>query len=145
MLRAALERGWDTAMICEDDALFQVTRPELDCLISTFLEDQEAEVACLAFTNLAWPSWRNALFLRTHASHNTGCYLVKRSIIADLVEVFEHGARGLAESGDRWQYGVDRVWQPMQAQRVFLVPFVRAVIYADGWSDIEDAQVSYRV
>ena len=51
-VRQIVDRSLSCAMICEDDARFLVTREELDVLVEAFLDDDQAEVACLAYKNL---------------------------------------------------------------------------------------------
>src|SRR5690242_10821177 len=48
-LQQMLDRGWDSMLVCEDDAQFLLDRRRLDVLIDAFLDDPEAEVACLAY------------------------------------------------------------------------------------------------
>jgi GR25 family glycosyltransferase involved in LPS biosynthesis len=135
VLREMGESGWDTAMICEDDARFSVDREELDVLIDAFLDDDQAEVACLAYWHReVYP--HSLLYLRTTRSFTTACYLIKASIAIDLAAVWEEAARMLAEGGDREVYGLDHVWNGLQRTRVFLIPIVRAARQEPGYSDI---------
>lgn len=145
MLRTMITEGWQAVMICEDDAVFRVSRDKLDVLVDAFLDDDGAEVACLAYHLQCAPAPRSLLYFRARNTRTTACYLVKRSIVADLLAVLEEGVPELRRGGDRMIYGVDMIWKRLQGQRVFLVPTVRAVVQADGWSDIENRHVSYGV
>jgi hypothetical protein len=143
-LRAVVDNGSSCVMICEDDAEFVVTREELDVLVEAFLEDRRAEVACLAYHHLRPPTRHNMLYLRAPEDTRTAaCYLVKRSIAAELAAVFEEGAKGLANGGDRMVYSLDTVWSGLQRSRVFLIPIKRAARQTAGYSDIEGAFVDY--
>ena len=144
-LRMMLEADWSCAMICEDDAIFRVTRQELDVLTQSFLDDSGAEVSCLAFNLQRPPTLRNLFYFRTRETRTAACYLIKRSIAADLLGVFEQGIEGLSQGGDRMLFGIDIIWKRLQSDRIFVVPTVRAVCQAAGYSDIEGQEVSYNV
>lgn len=145
VLRRMIDSDWATLMVCEDDAVFRVTRRELDVLIGAFLADEEAEVACLAFNLRSHLLPRSLLFVRALDTQTAACYVVKRSIAADLLSLLEGGAQSLARGGDRMVYGIDIIWKQLQHERVFVVPGARAVVQTAGWSDIEDAVVDYGV
>ena len=139
-----IERGDRCVMICEDDARFLVSRDELDVLVEAFLNDERAEVACLAYHHLHPPKPYNRLFLRAaDDTRTTACYLVKSSVAQELLHLVEEGIEGLSAGGDRMLYGVDIIWASLQRSRVFLIPIKRAVRQADGYSDIEQRVVSY--
>jgi hypothetical protein len=133
-------------MVCEDDAVFKVGRLYFDYLVDCFLDDQSAEVACLAFgrgdLSLVPHSF---VFMRGFKIKTAACYLAKASIIGDLRELWLEGAHELACGGDRKRWGIDMTWHSLQERRVFLVPVVRAVQQRPGHSDIEDRFVNYGV
>lgn len=143
VMREMALRDQNCIMVCEDDARFALGRDQLDVLIDAFLDDEDAEVACLAYWHrTALP--RNRLYMRTTRSFTTACYLVKSSIAADLEAAWEEGARELAAGGDREVYGLDHMWSRLQQTRVFLIPIVRAVRQAPGYSDIWEEYVDQR-
>jgi len=145
-LRQVVQSGWACALICEDDARFRVSRRELDVLVDAFLADSNAEVACLAYHHCEPPSRYNTLFVRAPRDTRTAsCYLVKASIVPDLLALFDGGARELAGGEDRSVHGVDRVWSQLIVSRVFLLPIRRAAAQAANYSDIENKFVSYGV
>jgi hypothetical protein len=141
-LRQMIAGSWDSMMVCEDDARFLVNRRALDVMLDDFLDDPKAEVACLAY--YVWASRpHDSLFLRGLRIQTTACYVVKATIAEELLEVWEAGIEALAAGGSRKYYGCDKVWMPLQRQRVFLVPMVRAVRQESGYSDIVGAVVEY--
>lgn len=144
-LRMLLERHWEHAMICEDDARFRLSRGQLDVLAQSFLDDARAEVACLAFHLMSPPRLHNLRYFRARETRTTACYLIKRSIAAEFLALLELGVDRLREGGDREMFGVDMIWNRLQKERVFLVPTVRAVVQEAGYSDVEGMQVRYRV
>jgi hypothetical protein len=131
-------------MICEDDVEFLLGREKLDALVDAFLDDERAEAACLAYHHVSPPTRYNRLFARAPApTLTTTCYMVKRSIAADLAACFEEGAKALAEGGDRMVFGLDLMWARLQRSRTFLIPIQRAARQRDGYSDIESRFVTY--
>jgi GR25 family glycosyltransferase involved in LPS biosynthesis len=144
-MRQMVANDWKAVMVCEDDAVFRASRRELDTLVSAFLADEDAEVACLAFYKVSPPNLRSPLFIRAFDTQTTACYVVKRSIAADLLTVFEKGAEALTAGGNRKAHGVDMIWKQLQGHRVFVVPTFHAVVQAPGWSDVEQSYVDYGV
>jgi glycosyl transferase family 25 len=144
LARMMIAEGWNAVMVCEDDARFLASRAELDVLADAFLDDPAAEVACLAY-NLKAASGYSRLFLRARQTQTAACYLLKRSIVKDLLAVWEAGISELERGGDRNLFGLDRAWWPLQSERVFLVPVRRAAVQEDGFSDIERRNVYYGV
>jgi len=139
-----IRNGWDCVMICEDDARFRVSRADLDVLVESFLNDPQAEVACLAYNHCRPPKPYNPLFVRApDDTRSAACYLVKSSIAPDLLALFEKGIRGLSRGGSRDVYGSDMIWRGLQQDRVFLLPIKRAVFQAAGFSDVEGKVVDY--
>jgi hypothetical protein len=144
-LQMMLDEGWECVMICEDDAMFKISRRELDVLTQAFLRDSTAEVACFAFHLMSVPVPRNLLFFRARDTRTTACYLIKRSIAPELFALLNHAVDELRRGGDRAVFGVDVIWKRLQRSHVFVVPTVRAVVQAPGFSDIENMDVRYGV
>lgn len=140
--RMMIDRGWEAVMVCEDDARFIADRPELDVLVNAFLDDPVAEVACLAYRHL-FSERHNPLFLRTRQTVTAACYLVKASIVGDLLAAWEEGIEQMERGGDRMRFNVDTAWLPLQYERVFVIPARRVAIQATSYSDIEMRVVSY--
>ena len=141
-LRQMVDQGWHCMMVCEDDARFRLSRGALDVLVDAFLDDPIAEVACLAY--FVWESKPyNSLYLRGLRIQTAACYLVKSSIAAQLLEVWDAGIEALANGGATKLFACDRAWMPLQRRRVFLVPMIRAAYQEPGYSDIEGRVVNY--
>ncbi len=139
-LRMMLANSWQCMMVCEDDARFHVRRSQLDTFVDAFLDDATAEVACLAYKQCGPPRAYSLLFARApHVTHNTGCYLIKRSIAVDLLALFEEAIAQLASGGDRHVYAADRIWTRLISTRVFLLPIKRVAFQEDGYSDVQGA------
>ncbi len=119
LLRHVLEANCSSVMICEDDTRFRTSREKLDALVDKFLDDENAEVACLAFSAQKTARY-NTLFLRAVQSQNTGCYIVKRTIARDLLNAFEDGIAAMASGGHPLRHSIDIVWKELQRSRVFV-------------------------
>jgi len=144
-LKTMIDQSWHSMMVCEDDARFLVSRENLDVLIEAFLNDPAAEIACLAYNHLRRPRLRSALFFRALETQTAACYVIKATIATDLLRLLEEGADQLAAGGDRMLFGVDMVWKRLQTSRIFVIPTIRAVMQADGYSDVERQFVNYGV
>jgi glycosyl transferase family 25 len=141
-LTQMLERGWESVMVCEDDARFLVDRGGLDVLVDDFLDDPSAEVACLAY--FVWESRpHDALYLRGFRVQTTACYVIKASIGEELLGAWQEGIEGLKRGESPKQYGCDRIWMPLQRRRIFVVPAIRAAYQEPGYSDVEGRVVGY--
>ena len=134
--------SWSAAMICEDDALFRISRARLDLLVDAFLDDPRAEVACLAYSHLEVEPY-SSLFMRSTSTRGTACYILKASIAPDLLALSTEGIgrmeRGDVARGNRF----DRIWEHLQRERIFLVPIERAAYQGPGYSDIQERHVNY--
>jgi hypothetical protein len=141
-VRRITRDGLEAAMVCEDDAIFLVDRPQLDVLVDAFLDDPAADVACLGyFASRSEP--HDSLFLRGKHVRTMSCYVVKARVAEELGELLELGVRELERGGDRRIYGCDKIWMRLQDRRVFLIPIVRAVRQSAGYSDVERRVVVY--
>jgi hypothetical protein len=140
--RMMIERGWEFMMVCEDDARFRVDRAQLDLLVEAFLEDPSAEVACLGYAHRVVEP-HNWLFVRALETHTTPCYVMKATIVRDLLDLWQEGIEQLERGGDRHLYGVDQIWKRLQRDRVFVIPIKRAVYQEEGYSDVEERVMSW--
>jgi glycosyl transferase family 25 len=136
LMRRMIDRGWSSMMVFEDDARFRVSRDRLDVLVDAFLDDEQTEVACLEFDAQKTQRY-SSFFLRATECQNTGCYLVKPTIAAALVEAFDEGVAVMSRGGDPLLHNVDIAWKPLQKTRVFVVPIQRVAYQEPGYSDIE--------
>jgi hypothetical protein len=153
-------------MICEDDALFKCDRISLDKHIEEFLADEHAQVACLGFNSKKNEIYLTTqLFLRARDIQTRVCYIVKRSIAAELNTLWRKICE-LRKSRDKsvnWystayralpitnngtnidMYRGDQSWKILQQDHIFLIPKTRLVIQRPSYSDIEKRNVNYHV
>jgi Glycosyltransferase family 25 (LPS biosynthesis protein) len=143
IVREVIDRSLPSAMICEDDVRFLISRDELDVLVEAFLDDDQAEIACLEF-NAQKTRHYSSLYLRATETQNAGCYLVKATIANDLLGLVDEGIDAMARGGDPLVHSIDVVWKKLQKTRVFLVPIERVAYQEASYSDIEHRFVSRR-
>lgn len=138
-LKRALETSTGAVMICEDDVVFELDRARLDALVDAFLDDGTACAVCLAyFVSRSQP--HDLLFRRGHEIRTASCYIAKDDVAAELIRIWEPGVAELAVGRGR---AIDKLWFPLQDERVFVVPILRAARQTAGWSDIERRPVTY--
>jgi len=153
-------------MICEDDAQFKCNRLDLDKHIEEFLADEHAQVACLGFNskkNEVYPT--TLLFKRARDIQTRVCYIVKRSIAAELIIFWRkicdlRKSKPTKNSVDWYSiaykalpitnpgadiYRGDQSWKILQQDNVFLIPKIRLVIQKPSYSDIENRHTNYGV
>jgi glycosyl transferase family 25 len=140
--RRMLARSWESMMVCEDDVEFRVGRRELDVLLDEFLDDPEADVACLAYF-AGRTRAHSALYLRGSSIRTMACYILKRAIAEELVETWMEGVEEMRKGGSANRYICDKMWMPLQRERVFLVPVIRAAAQREGYSEVQRRVVSY--
>jgi glycosyl transferase family 25 len=137
-----LSEPWEAVLICEDDASFTASRAEIDVLVDSFLDDDRADVACLAyFTRKS--TGHDRLYRRATATQTRSCYVVKRDVAEELIAIWREGIDGLERGGDPHVFAGDRIWWRLQRDRVFVVPMNRVARQAPGYSDIEQRVVAY--
>jgi hypothetical protein len=140
--RTMLANGWESMMVCEDDVEFRVGRRELDVVLDAFLDDPAADVACLAY-HVGRSRPHGALYLRGSEIRTMACYVLKRAVAAELVELWEEGVEQMRNGGSANRYTCDKAWMPLQAERVFVVPAIRVARQRPGYSEIQRRDVSY--
>lgn len=165
-LEEFLQTDAPAVMICEDDPEFKCTRQELDAHINEFMADDHAQVACLGYNiKRAEPYPTTHLFLRARDIQTRVCYIVKRSIAANLNalwrSIYQLRISKPAKNSKNWYataykalpitnpgtdiYRGDQSWKILQQDHVFLVPKKRLVIQRPSYSDIEKRNVNYKV
>jgi glycosyl transferase family 25 len=140
--RRMLASSWETMMVCEDDVEFRVGRRELDVLLDEFLDDAEAQVACLAYF-AGHTRAHSALYLRGQSVRTMACYVVKRGIVQELIDAWTQGIEQMRQGGSANRFICDKSWMPLQREHVFLVPVIRAAAQRQGYSEVQGRVVSY--
>lgn len=142
--------NWDThksplLLICEDDVTFTGDREELADLLFNFYIDDNLDVLCLGFNNFNCHSY-NEKFNITSDTQTLSCYVIKPRLKNILITTFVLSIKLLDSFVDR-QYGtaVDIVWKSLQKKYIFVIPKKRFAYQRDSYSDIENAEVSYKV
>lgn len=140
-------RSWDARpgrllLVCEDDAEFVVTRPELDALIEEFVSTPALKVLTLAHRT-AWNIPISERLAISSDIQTTAAYVVKPESVPGLVQAFSKSVRRLRAGAPSRTAALDKVWKEMQRQQLFALPRVPSAIQRAGYSDIERKIVDY--
>jgi hypothetical protein len=73
---------------------------------------------------------------RSRDTRWTIAYLVKASILPELLNLWRRGNDALAADGDRVRYGLNMIWRQLQEERTLLLSIRRAVKPDRSDSDI---------
>lgn len=128
--------GDQLLMVCEDDALFLASRPEIDEIIEEFAADPRLSVLALANST----PWRIPISDRLAISSDiqtTACYVAKASAVPGLIRSAQASMSAFAAKKRYAAAAIDQVWKTYQHEVFFAVPRNRAVIQMPGESDIE--------
>jgi GR25 family glycosyltransferase involved in LPS biosynthesis len=143
------KEGTNILMIIEDDAEFIVSREVLDQYIMSFANDPLAYGMCLGF-NPHHVRPYNELFRRSIHVATTSCYLVKLSIIPELIKCFKEAEVGLKQISERnlaknskefillyHKYAIDQMWKHLHSKYIWLIPKQKCVEQYANYSDIQ--------
>jgi len=149
-------------LICEDDVEFLCSKNELDTHIDDFLKDHQAEALCLGYSSRTHYPY-NALFLKTTDNQTRTAYIIKRSLAADLLDLWRQlYILRISENYKKtpnWYltlfsdlplttfpediYRGDQCWKILQNCRRFLIPKKPLAKQRPSYSDIECKHVNY--
>jgi hypothetical protein len=142
-------------MIVEDDAEFMVSRNELDKYINAFIDSQAYGMCLGYFIHDVKPF--NELFMRSNHVATTSCYLVKMSIIPELIKCFKESEYGLLQieknklninskefREEYNKYAIDQLWKKLHTEYLFIIPKIKCVEQYANYSDIEKRNIVSR-
>lgn len=141
--------------ICEDDAKFLISGDELSIIIAAFMASS-AEVLCLGYNSRKEVPF-STIFKRTLDNQTRTAYIVKAGLRPYLLKLWEsvlearqnkktHPWKHIYESlpihTPEFERG-DQCWKILQQDHVFVIPYKRAAIQVESYSDIEKEKVNY--
>ena len=156
------EQEFQACFICEDDVEFLCTKAQLQTHIDEFLKNPDAEALCLGYSSREHYTY-SPLFLKTTDNQTRTAYIIKRSLAADLLDLWRR-LYSLRVSGNykktpNWYltlfnslplqttpadiYRGDQCWKILQHSRRFLIPIKPFAKQRASYSDIECKQVNY--
>lgn len=122
-------------MILEDDAIFNVSRRELDKLINEFYNDPKLDVLCLGFNSLNNVSY-NDFFDISNNIQTASCYIIKEKFISEVIEVFNLAyILQLNNVDELFGSALDVVWKRLQRKLIFVTPKFHVVTQIPSISD----------
>lgn len=141
----ALNYGKDlnkNLVIIEDDAEFLIDKKNFIFLINKFLNNKSYDVMALG-NNPIFKIKINSFFSISTSIHSTSCYVVRRNIINDLINIYSQSIKELENGNDKEISAIDVIWQNYQKKSVFIIPNRKIVLQRASYSDIEKTFVNY--
>lgn len=131
-------------MVCEDDCDFKVDRAELDEMVNSFCQDERLDVLCLG-NNRHNGIDISGKFAITSDTQTTSCYLVKDTILSDLLKNINESISELQNNRPERRSAVDMKWKTLQKIYFFAVPTKTVVTQLASYSDVRKKIVDYDV
>jgi hypothetical protein len=138
-LRRAAGEGAEHTLVLEDDFCFTSDLDQHLTDLATFTSRGYDYLVCLVATSKHGSVSRvDDLVSRTQQPCTTTAgYLISRSGIEQVVDLFEESLERLRRTGDATQFAADRCWSVLQPSGRFLVFARKFGFQASGYSDIE--------
>jgi len=137
ILKMALENKWKNVLVLEDDIAwnnFEEGYARLETLASS-----NYDCILLGATGVVYyPDT-----LRLVKAQTTTAYLINAHYIPTLLDNFEEGLVELLKTNDRDSYALDMYWKSIQSRDIWFVIVPSLLYQTPGYSDIENAEVSY--
>ena len=143
-------------MILEDDAEFMVNRDILDKYINEFLDDKLAHGLSLGYYPHKVEKYNENFKRSIHVATTSG-YIVKLSMVSNLLDTFRESELGLLVMEknnldmnskefriEYNKYAIDQLWKKLHAKYLWLVPKKKCVEQYANYSDIEKKQITDR-
>jgi glycosyl transferase family 25 len=143
VLRMAMELDLDLVMICEDDIKFCLSRRRLDIIIREFENNSELDALCLGYNLGQKPKPISNRFLHTMNTSTTSCYILKKKIVPEMLEIAEESVKNLTENPSDPSSQIDQLWKVLQQKRMFVVTNKRLVYQRNSYSDILKKNTRY--
>lgn len=136
------ESNSDVALICEDDVNFVGAIGELVGAVNEFLQDDSMKVFCVASLAKKTEESNWIHLLRTTNVQTASCYMVKKTIIDDMINMAERSIESLTKSGGK-NVPIDKEWKKLQVGNSFVVSKRRLCVQRTGFSDIQQRRTWY--
>jgi len=148
--------------ICEDDVMWNCNQEFLNANIRDFLENPKPQALCLGYSSREHYPYNN-LFFKTTDNQTRTAYLIKRSLAADLLDLWRRlytlRISGNYKTEPNWYYTLfhsialqttpediyrgDQAWKILQKTTQFLIPIKPLAKQRPSYSDIEQKKVNY--
>jgi len=136
------------SMVVEDDLEFLVPREEIDSFINSFINDEKADVLCLAFNARELTKFNDLLY-RTTNTQTASCYIIKQRMIPIILDNFKQSLHLLITEESHKpllpKNSLDQTWKWLQKEYVFVVPMKRCARQRASFSNILQSYVNYGV
>lgn len=134
----------DIIMICEDDIKFLADKETFDIALNEFFNNRLLEVLVLADNRQNSFKISHNLSI-TSDTYTTACYVIKKSILQDLVKCYSISEDLLKAGLPNRLASIDVVWKQLQNERFFAVTNEKIVWVKNYYSDIDKEFTTYGV
>lgn len=143
-LEKAIENGYDTVFICEDDLCFE-NHKQLEKSVKTFFESGEDWDVFIICGNV-WHSSGNGKIgaVKTAYCLTTTGYIVRKPYYNILLNNFKAGLGGLSRRPNKRCYRIDMFWRSLQRKDLWFHVFPSNAYQLESYSDIEKKNVDYK-
>jgi hypothetical protein len=135
-----------TALIIEDDPLFQTSRNDFDNILTRFQHlHWKWDVILLACVLHKIEPTKADFVLKVLDGQTTAAYIVHKSFLPTLITNVKQGI-DLLEKGEKAQhdYCIDIFWKELQPTNQWYTFYPTQVVQRDDFSDIEQRHVHYK-
>ena len=142
VLKLARERGYESAMIFEDDFTFLVSKDEWTDLLAKLPSVYDVVMICCGVIKPG--TYYNETFDRVQEVQQTAGYIVHSRFYNRIIANFEEGARKFIESPHiHWLYALDQYWKSLQTESEWFSFKKKIAKQRAGFSDITQSFVEY--
>jgi len=143
-IQIAKERGWDHALVCEDDVLFTNVPLFLTQLEKVMATVSDWDVLLLAGNNI--PPFRvvNDACVQVVNCQTTTAYIVRAHYYDTLIDNYRAGINKLMRNPmNKLNYAIDRYWFELQRRDRWFLITPLSVVQREDYSDIEQRFTNY--
>jgi GR25 family glycosyltransferase involved in LPS biosynthesis len=143
-IQIAKERGWDHALVCEDDVQFTNVPLFLTQLSKFMATVPDWDVVLLAGNNI--PPFRvvNDACVQISSCQTTTAYVVRSHYYDTLIDNYRAGINKLMrQPTQKLDYAIDRYWFELQRRDRWFLITPLSVVQREDYSDIEHRVTNY--
>ena len=138
VLKLARDRGYQSAMIFEDDFMFIDTDDTWKTKVPN-----SYDIVMLAYGEDIPSLPHDETFNRVRAVRSTSGYIVHSRFYDTLIAHWEEGVQLLTETGMHWVYALDKYWHSLHASCEWYLFKKRIGRQRPGYSDLANSFVNY--
>ena len=137
-LKYALEMGWETVLILEDDFTFKGDINKINLLF-----EHNFDVGLLSYNGLQYMDTTNQSIKKVVYSQTTSSYIIKKDYIPTLMQNFKESMNDMVKHGKKHANCLDIYWTKLQPIHNWYTVFPSIGYQYENYSDIECRNVVY--